>query len=220
VLFWGILGAVIMRAGLILAGIALIQRFHWVIYIFGLILIVSGIKMWMAKGQEIEPENNPVLKLVRRIFPVAEGDHGQKFFVKQAGRWAITPLFVVLIFIEWSDLVFAVDSIPAVLGVTKDPFIAYTSNVMAILGLRALYFALAGVMEKFHYLHYGLSAILVYVGTKMLIADFFHVPTFLSLGVIVVVLILSVIASMIWPASASDTSPAAGVIGGGDKSDH
>jgi tellurite resistance protein TerC len=193
-----------------------------VIYIFGLILIISGIKMWMAKGQEIEPENNPVLKLVRRLFPVAEGDHGQKFFVKQAGRWAITPLFVVLIFIEWSDLVFAVDSIPAVLGVTKDPFIAYTSNVMAILGLRALYFALAGVMEKFHHLHYGLSAILVYVGTKMLIADFFHVPTFLSLGIIVTILVLSVVASMIWPAKAGDISPAAGVIdpfGGGKKSD-
>jgi tellurite resistance protein TerC len=197
ILFWGILGALVMRAILIFAGVALITTFHWVIYVFGIILIVSGIKMWFAKGQQIEPEKNPILKLVRRIFPVAEhGDHGQKFFTRVNGRFAVTPFFVVLVFVEWSDLVFAVDSIPAILAVTTDPYIVYTSNVFAILGLRALYFALAGVMGKFHYLHYGLSAILVFVGVKMLLVDVYKIPTAASLGVVAVILTISVVISL------------------------
>jgi tellurite resistance protein TerC len=220
VLFWGILGAVVMRAGMIILGIGLLNRFHWIMYVFGFILLASGVKMWLAKNEQIDPERNPVLKLVRRLFPVSTGDHGQKFFVREHGRLAVTPLFIVLVFIEWSDLVFAIDSIPAVLAVTKDPFIAYTSNVMAILGLRSFYFALAGVMEKFHHLHYGLSAILVFVGAKMLLIDLYHVPTFISLAVISTILVASVIASFIWPSSAKDTSPAAGVINVGSRDDH
>jgi tellurite resistance protein TerC len=197
VLFWGILGALVMRAILIFAGVALINRFHWIIYLFGLILIVSGIKMWFTKNQKIEPEKNPVLKLVRRIFPVTQESHGSKFFVRQGGKLALTPLFVVLIFVEWTDLIFAVDSIPAVLAVTTDPFIVYTSNIFAILGLRSLYFALAGVMAKFHHLHYGLSAILVFVGLKMLLVDFIKVPIGVSLGVIAAILAVSVIVSLL-----------------------
>jgi tellurite resistance protein TerC len=200
VLFWGILGALIMRAILIFAGVALIHKFHWIIYVFGLILIVSGIKMWFTKDQKIEPEKNPIMKLVRRILPVTPENHGSKFFVRWNGKWAVTPLFVALIFVEWTDLIFAVDSIPAVLAVTTDHFIVYTSNIFAILGLRSLYFALAGIMSKFHFLHYGLSAILVFVGTKMLIVDVYKVPIGISLGVIATILASSVIASLLRPA--------------------
>jgi tellurite resistance protein TerC len=196
VLFWGILGALVMRAILIFAGVALLTTFHWVIYIFGIILIASGIKMWLAKDKKLEPGKNPVLKLVRRIFPVANEDHGPKFFVRQNGKLLVTPLFVVLVFVEWSDLVFAVDSIPAILAVTTDPFIVYTSNVFAILGLRSLYFALAGIMGMFHYLHYGLSAILIFVGGKMLLVDLYKIPTGVSLGVVAAILAISVIASL------------------------
>lgn len=208
ILFWGILGALLMRAALIFAGVALITSFHWVIYIFGAILIFSGIKMWFAKDTKIEPEKNPMLKLVRRIFPVTHEPHGSKFFVRVNGRAAVTPLFVVLVFVEWTDLIFAVDSIPAVLAVTTDPFIVYTSNVFAILGLRSLYFALAGIMQKFHYLHYGLSAILVFVGTKMLIADIYKMPVLVSLGVIAAILVISVILSLRYkpePGAAEDS---------------
>jgi tellurite resistance protein TerC len=199
VLFWGILGALVMRAVMIFAGVALLHRFHWVVYIFGAILVVSGIKMWRSETIKIEPEHNPVLRLVRRVFPVAKGDHGQHFFVRANGALAVTPLFVVLILVEWTDLVFAVDSIPAVLGVTHDPFIVFTSNIMAILGLRSLYFALAGVMERFHLLHYGLAIILAFVGAKMLLADFYKLPTLAALGVIVGILIVSVVGSMLYP---------------------
>lgn len=199
VLFWGVLGAVAMRGALILAGIALIRHFHWVIYIFGAILIVSGFKMWNSHGVQLEPEKNPIIRLVRRLFPVARGDHGQKFFVRENGMRAVTPLFVVLVFVEWSDLIFAVDSIPAIFAITSDPFIVYTSNVMAILGLRSLYFALAGVMQKFHLLHYGLSALLVFIGLKMWLSDFYKLSTGASLGVIATILVVSVVASLIWP---------------------
>lgn len=196
VLFWGILGALVLRAIMIFAGVALISNFHWIIYIFGAVLIVSGIKMWFSKDQKIEPEKNPALKLVRRLMPVTHELHGSHFFVRIAGVLTATPLFVTLVFVEWSDLVFAVDSIPAVLAITDDTFIVYTSNVMAILGLRSLYFALAGVMGRFHLLHYGLSLILVFVGTKMTIMDFYKVPTLVSLGVIATILVVSVIASL------------------------
>ncbi|MEO7165536.1 MAG: TerC family protein [Chthoniobacterales bacterium] len=196
VLFWGILGALVMRGGMVFAGVALLDAFHWVIYVFGAILILGGIKMWRSHGVKIEPEKNPVLGLVRRFFRVAPGDHGQSFFVRENGVLAITPLFIVLIFVEWTDLIFAIDSIPAVLAVTRDPFIVLTSNVMAILGLRSLYFALADVMKRFHLLHYGLAAILIFVGTKMLLVEVYKVPTIAALGVVAGILVVSVVASI------------------------
>lgn len=199
VLFWGILGALIMRAVFILTGITLIQKFHWVIYIFGAFLILSGIKMALQKDKKIHPERNPVLKLFRRFMPVTNGYEDSKFFIKRAGRYLATPLFVVLLVVETTDVIFAVDSIPAILGITLDPFIVYTSNVFAILGLRALYFALAGLMRLFHYLHYGLSAILVFVGIKMLLAEIYKIPVAVALGVVASILLISVIASIIRP---------------------
>jgi len=199
VLFWGILGALIFRAIFIAAGIVLIQKFHWVIYIFGVFLLLTGIKMWFQKDKEIHPEKNPVLKLFRKMMPVTENYEGQKFFVKREKRWRATPLFVALLLVETTDIIFAVDSIPAILAITKDPYIVYTSNVFAILGLRALYFALAGIMQLFHHLHYGLSAILVFVGGKMLLTDVYKVPIGISLGVIAAFIALSVLASLKWP---------------------
>jgi tellurite resistance protein TerC len=199
VLFWGILGALVMRAAMIFAGIALLHAFHWVIYLFGAILIFGGVKLWRNEEVEIEPQKNPVVRLVRRFMPVARGDHGQRFFIRENGALAATPLFVVLVLVEWTDLVFAIDSIPAVLAVTSDPFIVFTSNVMAILGLRSLYFALARIMQRFHLLHYGLAAILVFIGAKMLAADFYKVPTVVALGVIASILVVSVIVSLLRP---------------------
>jgi tellurite resistance protein TerC len=196
VLFWGIIGALIMRAILIFAGIALLDRFHWLVYVFGAVLIASGVKMWMAHGQSFDPETNPALRLIRRVLPVTNELHGQRFFVRHAGKLLATPLFVVLLFVEWTDLIFAVDSIPAILAITQDPFIVYTSNVMAILGLRSLYFALAEIMARFHLLHYGLSAILVFIGVKMLLVDFYKVPTPISLAVVATILAVSVALSL------------------------
>lgn len=201
ILFWGIIGALIMRAILIFAGVALIKEFHWMIYVFGAILIVSGIKMAMSKDKKMDPEKNPVLRLFRRFFRVTPELHGEKFWVKIDGRRFATPLFVVLLLVETTDLIFAVDSIPAIIAITQDPFIVYTSNVFAILGLRSLYFALAGLMEMFHYLHYGLSAVLVFVGGKMLTQDTLgKMPVEWSLGVIAFLLFGSVIASRLFPA--------------------
>ncbi len=199
VLFWGILGALLMRAGFIAGGVALIKNFHWIIYVFGGFLIYTGIKMALEKDKEIHPEKSLVLRLFRRFMPVTSTYEGGKFFVKKEGRTFATPLFVVLLVVETTDVIFAVDSIPAILAITKDPFIVYTSNVFAILGLRALYFALAGIIQLFHYLHYGLSAILVFVGTKMLISDFYKVPIGVSLSVVAGLLAVSIAASMIWP---------------------
>jgi tellurite resistance protein TerC len=199
VLFWGILGALVMRALLIVLGISLIQRFHWVIYIFGAFLILTGVKMALEKDKEIHPERNPVLRLFRQLAPVTDDYQGDKFFVKQGGRYLATPLFVALLIVETTDVIFAVDSIPAILAITLDPFIVYTSNVFAIFGLRALYFAVAGMMKLFHYLHYGLSAILVFVGAKMLLADFYKIPVGVALGVVAGILVISVIASMAFP---------------------
>ncbi|GBC85645.1 Inner membrane protein alx [bacterium HR11] len=203
VLFWGILGALVMRAAFILGGIALIHRFHWVVYIFGAVLIVSGVRMAFQKDKEVHPERNPVLRLLRRFLPVSATYVEGRFFVKQAGRWVATPLLVVLVVVETTDLVFAVDSIPAIFAITLDPFIVYSSNVFAILGLRALYFALAGVMPLFRYLHYGLSAILVFVGVKMLISNVVKIPVVLSLGVVAAVLTVSVVFSLLRPAPAA-----------------
>lgn len=199
VLFWGILGALLMRAAFIATGITLIEKFHWIIYVFGAFLIITGIKMALQKDKEIHPEKNPVLRLFRRLMPVTEDYADGKFFVKRDGRYLATPLFVVVLVIETTDVIFAVDSIPAVLAITRDPFIVYTSNVFAILGLRALYFALAGVMQLFHYLHYGLSAILVFVGLKMLLVDIYKIPIGLALGTVASILVISVIASILWP---------------------
>jgi tellurite resistance protein TerC len=188
-----------MRAAFILIGVTLIQQFHWVIYIMGGFLIVTGIKMAMQKDEEIHPERNPVLRLFRRLMPVTDNYEGDRFFVKRQGAHYATPLFVVVLVVETTDVIFAVDSIPAILAITLDPFIVYTSNVFAILGLRALYFALAGIMRLFHYLPYGLSLILVFVGIKMLLVDIYKIPIGLALGTVAAILTVSVIASIIWP---------------------
>jgi tellurite resistance protein TerC len=211
VLFWGILGALIMRVLFIIMGVTLIQKFHWVIYLFGVFLIFTGMKMGLERNKEIHPERNPVLRLFRRFMPVTEDYADDKFFVKRNGRRLATPLLIVVLVVETTDVMFAVDSIPAILAITQDPFIVYTSNVFAILGLRSLYFALAGIMRLFHYLPYGLSAVLVFVGVKMLIADFYKISIGIALGVVVGVLTLSVIASILWPPAAEVVSSATGV---------
>ena len=197
ILFWGILGALVMRVIFIFAGVALIQKFHWSIYIFGIFLIYTGYKMFTEKDAKIEPEKNPVIKFFRKIMPVTDQLHGDKFFVKLDGKKYATPLFLVLILIETTDLIFAVDSIPAILAITQDQFIVYTSNVFAILGLRSMYFALAHVVDRFVYLSYGLAVILIFVGLKMTLVDVFKIPTFISLLVIALILIVSVVLSFI-----------------------
>ncbi len=206
VLFFGILGALIMRAAFILVGVALVTRIHWIIYVFGAFLVFIGIKMALEKEKEIHPEKNPVLKTFRRFMRVSNTLDGHNFFVSRAGRIAATPLFIVLLVIESTDVIFAVDSIPAVLAISHDPFIVYTSNVFAILGLRALYFAIAGVMRLFHYLNYGLSAILVFVGVKMLIADFYKIPVSIALSVVAIVLLVSILASVLFPIKKADAA--------------
>jgi tellurite resistance protein TerC len=201
VLFWGILGALIMRAIFIAAGVGLIQRFHWVVYVFGAFLVYSGFKLLRQGEAEIHPEKNPVLRLFRRLVPVTKDYEGDKFFVRRPGLLA-TPLLVVLVVVETTDLLFAVDSIPAILAITRDAFIVYTSNVFAILGLRSMYFALAGMMEMFRFLHYGLSVVLMFVGSKMLLSHYYEVPTVVALGAVAGILLLSVGASLIRPRSA------------------
>jgi tellurite resistance protein TerC len=200
VLFWGILGALVMRAIMIFLGAALIAKFAWIIYVFGAFLILTGIKMIVKREEEIHPERNPLVRWFKKLMPVTNDYRGDRFFVKENGIRMATPLFVVLLLVEFSDLIFAVDSIPAIFAVTKDPFIVYTSNVFAILGLRSLYFALAGVLDKFHYLKVGLGVVLSFVGVKMLLAHSpWKIDTHISLGVIVVVLAASVVASLVWP---------------------
>lgn len=202
VLFWGILGALIMRGILIGVGAYLIAQFHWVIYIFGAFLVFTGIRMAVQKDEHVEVESNGVVKLLRRIMPITPNYHGHDFFVRDAGRLFATPLFVVLLIVETTDLIFALDSIPAIFAVTTDPFLVYTSNVFAILGLRSLYFLLAEVITKFRFLKIGLSAILIFVGVKMLIVDFYHIPILASLGVIASILTLSIVASLVIPEAA------------------
>src|SRR5919198_3845364 len=199
VLFWGILGALIMRAGFIIGGVALINRVHWVIYLFGASLIYTRFRLFKQRETDIHPESNPELKLFRRFFPIAQKYEGRRFFVKQGTRWIATPLAVVLIVVETTDLMFATDSIPAILAITRDPFIVYTSNVFAILGLRSLYFALAGMMELFHYLHYGLSVILIFIGVKMLASEYFHIPVGVALAMVGGILVTSVLVSLLLP---------------------
>jgi tellurite resistance protein TerC len=199
VLFWGILGALVMRVIFIFAGIELIHKFHWLIYLFGGFLVFTGIKMVVAGNAKIQPERNPMVKLVRKMFPVTESFIGNNFFQRINGKMWATPLFLVVMLIEGTDLIFAVDSIPAILAISDDPFIVYTSNVFAILGLRSLYFALSGIENYFRFLKYGLSAILVFVGAKMCLADIVKIPVQLSLVVIALLLVISMLASVIIP---------------------
>lgn len=197
ILKWGIIGALVMRAVFILLGIELIERFHWMVYIFGAILIYTGFKMAFGGEEKVEPEKNPLVKLVRRFMPITKRTWGDKFFIRRRGIWSATPLFLTLIVVESSDLIFAVDSIPAVLAVTHDPFIVYSSNVFAIMGLRSLYYLLAHVMEMFVYLKLGVSFILAFVGAKMLLADIVEIPLLLSLGVIIGTLVISILTSVL-----------------------
>ena len=197
VLFWGIIGALVMRAAIIFAGAALIQRFDWMMYIFGAFLVLTGIRMGIRKDEEHDLEKNPVIRLARRFLPFTHEYHGQKFTVRQQAMRMGTPLLLVLIFVETTDLLFAMDSIPAVFAVTQDPFIVYTSNVFAILGLRALYFLVAGLVQRLRHLQYGLSIILVFVGVKMLLRDIYHISTQASLVFIISVLVIVVITSLI-----------------------
>jgi len=197
VLFWGILGALVVRGLFIAVGVGLIQHVHWITYAFGALLVCSGIKFLQGK-QEVYPEKNPVLRLFRRAFPVTDEYEGGRFFVRRATLYA-TPLFIVLLVIETTDILFAVDSIPAVLAITLNAFIVYTSNVFAILGLRSMYFALAGMMDLFHYLHYGLSVVLIFVGLKMIGAHYVNLPTEWALGIVLLVLVTSIVASLALP---------------------
>lgn len=197
VLFWGIFGALVMRAIFIFAGLAMIRNFHFIIYVFGAFLIFTGIKMVFSRQRHAHLETNPVITFIQRFIPVTETYENEKFLVRKKGRLLATPLMIVLIAIEISDVMFAVDSIPAVLAVSTDPFIVYTSNIFAILGLRALYFALESAMRLFHFLHYGLSVILVFVGIKMLLTDWIKIPVGIALSVILIILLVSVIASLI-----------------------
>ena len=203
VLFWGILGALVMRGTFIGLGALLIARVHWIIYVFGGFLIVTGIRMAMRQDEEFNAEQNPVMRLARRFLPFTDRYHGQKFFTLENGKRVATPLFLVLLLVEFTDLIFAVDSIPAIFAVTTDPFIVYTSNVFAILGLRSLYFLLANVVDRFHLLKYGLATILSFVGVKMVITDIYKIPVPVSLGVIVGVLALSIILSLLYPKAAT-----------------
>lgn len=198
VLFWGILGALITRGIFIVAGVGLIQRFHWIVYVFGALLVWSGIKLLRQGDQEMDPEKNPILRLFRKWVPVTDDYVGEKFWVQQPGLYA-TPLVVVLLVVESTDILFAVDSIPAVLAITLNAFIVYTSNVFAIMGLRSMYFAVAGMMDLFEYLHYGLSVVLVFIGGKMLASHYYTLPTAVALGVVVGVLVISVVASLAFP---------------------
>lgn len=208
VLFWGILGALVMRVIFIFAGIELIHQFHWLIYIFGGFLIFTGLRMIFASESKIDPDRNPFVRLVRMVFPVTAAFESDNFFVRRNGALWATPLFVVVILIESTDLIFAVDSIPAILAITDDPFIVYTSNVFAILGLRSLYFALSGIEKYFHYLKYGLATILAFVGAKMCLTDYYKIPIDVSLIVIVCLLAISIVASILFPQKKDQETPA------------
>jgi tellurite resistance protein TerC len=207
VLFYGVLGALVMRAGFIAGGVALLDRFGWVLYIFGAFLLVTAVRMVRARDREPDPRTSRSMRLVRQVLPAVEDYHGQRFWIRRAGRLAATPLLVVLVLIEISDVIFAADSIPAVLAITGEPFLVFTSNAFAILGLRSLYFLLAGLMDRFAYLKLGLAAVLGFVGLKMLLADLIEIPIAASLGIIAGCLAITVIASM----RATRAAPAAAV---------
>ncbi|MBX0288802.1 TerC family protein [Hymenobacter sp. HSC-4F20] len=200
ILFWGIIGALLLRAAFILAGAALLAKFHFLLYVLGAFLVYTGVKMATSGGEpEIDPDNNPVVKFLSRHLPITNRLHEGKFFVRQNGTLFATPLLVVLVMVETTDVVFAADSIPAILAISRDTFIVYTSNVFALLGLRALYFALEGLMRLFHYLHYGLSLILIFIGAKLLVADILHIPMGISLGVVGLILAGSIGLSLLFP---------------------
>lgn len=205
VLFWGIIGALVLRGVMIVAGSALVTRFAWTLYVFGAFLVITGIRMALQKDETAyNPERDPVLRIARKIVPVTSEYHGKNFFVRLqrpdgTTHLAATPLFIVLLIVDTTDVVFATDSIPAIFAVTRDPFIVYTSNICAVLGLRQLYFLLAGIVDKFAYLKLGLSAVLVFIGAKMLIEPFLHIPIGISLGVVALVLVTSIVASIKWP---------------------
>lgn len=199
ILFWGVLGAIVMRAVFIFAGVALMREFHWIIYVFGAFLVLTGIKMALQKDKEVHPEKNPVIRLLKRFVPISNSYEDGSFFVKKENMILATPLALVLVVIETTDVIFAVDSIPAILAITTDPFIVYSSNLFAIMGLRALFFALAGVIKRFHYIHYGLAAILAFVGVKMLVSEFYKLPSVVALVIIALILTLAMLASAIWP---------------------
>ncbi len=198
VLYWGILGALIMRGALILAGAALVATFHWVLYLFGAFLLYSGVQLLVKKDEAPHPEHNPVIRLVRRLLPVDSSESGHRFLVKRNGRWHATPLLIVLVVLETTDLVFALDSIPAIFGITRDPFIIYTSNVMAILGLRAMYFLLAAMMGQFRFLRHGLSLVLILIGLRMLVDRWVEIPTAIALLLVCGILAASVGASLLF----------------------
>jgi tellurite resistance protein TerC len=199
VLFWGILGALIMRGLFIAIGALLVSRFEWVLYVFGAMLVITGIRMAFKSDEEFDAEQNPVVRFVRRFVPMTAGYRGPHFFTIENARRVATPLLLVLVLVEVTDLMFAIDSIPAIFAVTTDPFLVFTSNIFAILGLRSMYFLLAAVVYRFYLLKYGLAVILIFVGAKMLLEHFIHVPILLSLGVVVTVLASSIAASLIWP---------------------
>lgn len=200
VLFYGILGALVMRGLFIAAGTALITRFHWVLYVFGALLVITGVRMARKQDEEFDGERSRIVRGVRRVLPISAEFHGSRFFVTEGGRRTATPLLLVLILVEFTDLIFAIDSIPAIFGVTTDPFVVFTSNIFAVLGLRSLYFLLAAVVDRFHLLKYGLAVILSFVGFKMLTEHFLEIDIVLSLSIILTVLAASVIASLVWPA--------------------
>jgi len=205
ILFWGVLGALILRAIFILVGGALLAKFHFLLYLLGAFLVYTGIRMgFSGEGPEIDPEHNPVVRFLSRHLPITRQLEGGRFFVKKDGLRFATPLFVVLVMVETTDVVFAADSIPAILAITRDTFVVFTSNVFALLGLRAMYFALASMMRLFHYLHYGLSLILIFIGAKILLENVVPVPMPLALGVVGSLLLLSVLASLVWPKKETD----------------
>lgn len=204
VLYWGVLGAILLRAVFVLAGAALLQRFEWIFYLFGAFLLWTGVKLMRHHEPEIHPEHNPVVRAFQRLFPITSDYHGRHFFVRRDGRWMATPLMLVLVVIEASDVVFAVDSIPAIFGVTTDPFLVFSSNILAVLGLRALYFVLRNLMDRFRYLSAGLGLVLLLVGVKMVLHELVEIPTAVSLAVVVGVLGLSVLLSWLQPGRDAD----------------
>ena len=207
VLFWGILGALLMRGVFILAGAALLSRFEWIIYVFGALLVVTGVRMAIKGDDEFDGEQNPVVKFIRRYLPLTDGYRGKHFFALENGRQFATPLLLVLVIVEVTDLIFAVDSIPAIFGITRDPFLVFTSNIFAVLGLRSLFFLLADVVTRFYLLKYGLAIILTFVGAKMLADPWIHIPILLSLAVVVVVLAGSIVASLVWKQPSAAATP-------------
>jgi tellurite resistance protein TerC len=208
VLYFGIAGALVLRAVFVVAGITLLQAFHPIIYIFGAILLFTGLKMLLPRKRELHPERNWMVLLARRFIPVVDNHEGQEFLVKDRGKWKATPLFLALVAVEAMDIIFAVDSVPAVLAITRDTFIVYSSNVFAILGLRALYFALADILPRFRFLHQGLAAIIMFVGTKMIASEHFHIPAVTSLIVIAIILCATIAASLIFPRGGVKRDPA------------